>query len=120
MSTANSSYVKTELVHQIKISGATLILAGSDMLQVARDAAKETGINEDKIYVLPSADGKVNADGLQSYEKLVGKPDFKPVTFTKEELEKNIAYLPFSSGTTGAGKGVALSSRNITSVMLQL
>lgn len=91
VTTANSSYTTSELVHQIQISDASVLLVGSDMLAVAREAAKETGIKENKIYVLPSADGKVNADGLQSFEKLKGSSNFKPVTFTEKELVENIA-----------------------------
>lgn len=91
VTTANSSYTTSELVHQIQVSDASVLLVGSDILAVAREAAKETGINENKIYVLPSADGKVHPNGLQSFEKLRGNSNFKPVTFTEQELAENIA-----------------------------
>lgn len=100
-STANSSYTSTELAQQIETSSAVLILASSDLLDVAKGAVKEAGLSEKQIYVLPGVDGKVVAKGLKSYEELKADASgFKPVTFTEEQQKKDIAYLPFSSGTS--------------------
>ncbi|ORY89058.1 hypothetical protein BCR35DRAFT_317396 [Leucosporidium creatinivorum] len=124
VSTANSSYTPSELSHQIEVSGAEVLLVGSDLVDVAREAAKERGVKEDRIYVLPGVDGKVVVPaGLRSYTELndsVGGKSFKPVQLTEEETLTRVAYLPFSSGTTGKGKGVAISAANITAVSQQL
>lgn len=124
VSTANSSYTSSELSHQIEVSGAEVLLVGSDLVAVAREAAKERGLKEDRIYVLPGVDGKVEVPkGLRSYlelEDTKGGSSFKPVHFTEEQTRTRVAYLPFSSGTTGKGKGVAISAANITAVSQQL
>jgi acyl-CoA synthetase (AMP-forming)/AMP-acid ligase II len=124
VSTANSSYTPSELSHQIEVSGAEILLVGSDLVGVAREAAKERGLKEDKIYVLPGVDGKVVVpQGLRSYVQLQdieGGQTFQPVQFTEEQTRTRVAYLPFSSGTTGKGKGVAISAANITAVSQQL
>lgn len=124
VSTANSSYTPSELSHQLEVSGAEILLVGSDLVDTAREAAKERGIKEDKIYVLPGVDGKVVVPkGLRSYAELKdveGGKKFKPVQLTEEQSTTRVAYLPFSSGTTGKGKGVAISAANITAVSQQL
>lgn len=96
-----------------------LLLVGSDLVDVAREAIKGTNVKEGSIYVLPGVDGKVKS-GHKSYEELRGKPDFKPVKTSADKIRSAVAYLPFSSGTTGKGKGVAISAANITAVSQQL
>ncbi|SCV71645.1 BQ2448_3233 [Microbotryum intermedium] len=116
--TANSSYTPNELAHQINVSDADLLLVGSDLVDVAKKAVKEAGLKESQIFVLPGVDGKINLQGLESYEVLIGSgKGFKQLKISDIHAP---AYLPFSSGTTGRGKGVAVSTFNITSVSLQL
>ncbi|KDE04365.1 hypothetical protein MVLG_05244 [Microbotryum lychnidis-dioicae p1A1 Lamole] len=116
--TANSSYTPNELAHQINISDADLLLVGSNLVDVAKKAVQEAGLKESQIFVLPGVDGKINLQGLESYEVLIGSgKGFKQLKVPDIYAP---AYLPFSSGTTGRGKGVAVSTFNITSVSLQL
>ncbi|GAA5912708.1 acyl--CoA ligase [Sporobolomyces salmoneus] len=121
VSTANSAYTPNELAHSLKLAEAKIILVGADLLPIAKEAAKQTGLDERKIFVLPGTSGKLpsNLGGSKSYEKLIGSKDFKPVTYTEEQAKKQVALLPFSSGTTGAAKGVELSVFNITSCVQQ-
>ena len=107
VSTANSSYGAEELAHALDIADAVVVLVSADLLSIAQDAVKQTQHPDAQIYVLPGSDGALPASlprGVKSYT---------------EEAKKNIAYLPFSSGTTGKAKGVALSSSNITTCILQ-
>lgn len=139
VSTANSSYTAGELEHQLTTSSASVLLVGSDLVSVAKEAAKAAGVKESNIYVLPGVDGKVVTGGLKSWEALKGKPGFEPVKMSQKDLETAVACelstavaprpplmlavhldLPFSSGTTGKGKGVALSAANVTAVSQQL
>ncbi|KAI5481402.1 phenylacetyl-CoA ligase [Pseudohyphozyma bogoriensis] len=121
ISTANSAYTDTELLHQLKVSKATAVLAASgDWVKTAASAMKQANLNTDKLFVIPGVDGKVNSEGFKSHEKLRGSKDFKPVKFSEKELVNAVAFLPFSSGTTSKPKGVAISQKNLTSCALQL
>ncbi|GAA5939419.1 acyl--CoA ligase [Sporobolomyces koalae] len=121
VSTANSSYTATELAHQVELASAKILLVGADLVNVAKAAAKECGIPEGHIYVLPGVDGKLptQLEGLRSYEELKGSKSFKPVEYTEAQVKNELAILPFSSGTTGKAKGVMLSVQNITSCVQQ-
>ena len=157
VSTANGSYTATELgqlpvsilypeliinliAHSIKLSGASIVLAYSDLLPVALEAIKLVpGLAQDNIYLLPGSDGKITK-GFKNWTELNGTDSddsFKAVKFTPKELKETVAFLPFSSGTTGmgnflrirrkelelmkcVGKGVAITHSNVTSVGLQL
>ncbi|BGP02219.1 phenylacetyl-CoA ligase [Rhodotorula toruloides] len=122
VSTANSSYLADELTHAIQLAGANVVLASADLLKVAEKAAKDAGLANDKIYVVPATDGSLPSSlpsGMKPYTDLRGSPSFKPVIPSEKEAKTNLAYLPFSSGTTGKAKGVALSAFNITSCVLQ-
>ncbi|GAA5823842.1 hypothetical protein JCM11251_003318 [Rhodosporidiobolus azoricus] len=122
VSTANAGYTPSELAHQLEVSGATIVLAASELLETTAKAMKEVGLGMDKIFVLPDAKGEMPKKlptGARSWEELNGSEGFEPVTFTEKQAKEDIAYLPFSSGTTGKGKGVALSAYNCTTCMLQ-
>lgn len=85
-------------------------------------ACQEAGVSTDKVYVVPGADGslpKSLPQGMKRYDTLRGSDSFEPVIPTEAEAKRDMAYLPFSSGTTGRAKGVALSAFNITSCVLQ-
>ncbi|KAK4050746.1 hypothetical protein OIO90_004968 [Microbotryomycetes sp. JL221] len=121
-STANSSYTVDELLHQLQVSKATVLMAASENLQIAREAAKQAGLNESNIYVLPDTEGKVNAQGLKPWTKLKqgNTKGFKPVKLDRKAITQRPSFLPFSSGTTGKGKGVAISALNVTTCCQQI
>lgn len=75
---------------------------------------------------------------MKSYEELKGDAGFKPVKLNESQAKNDLArkfrlifaasphkltcsssVLPFSSGTTGKGKGVMLSAFNVTSCVQQ-
>ncbi|GAA5974727.1 hypothetical protein JCM11641_007242 [Rhodosporidiobolus odoratus] len=123
VSTANAGYTSSELAHQLELSDSVLIFAATELLRTAEKAAKEAGLPLDKVYVLPDAKGDLPEKlpaGMKSWKTLDGKDGFKAVVPTPEKARTKPAYLPFSSGTTGKAKGVALSAHNITTCILQL
>lgn len=92
VSTANSSYTPTELMHQLKTSHAKVIFVGGDLVKVAREGAKLAGLGDDVIYVMPDMAGNIKVErGLKSVERLRGKDGFKPVKIPAGELKSRIA-----------------------------
>ena len=113
ISPANPGYTADELTFQLKDSGAKALCTQLPMLKTALTAARNAGISEDRIILLgddrdPAAKFKHfssirNTAGTNRYRKAKIKP--------KEDL----AFLVYSSGTTGHPKGVMLSHENIVS-----
>ncbi|GAA6013671.1 hypothetical protein JCM10207_004812 [Rhodosporidiobolus poonsookiae] len=123
VSTANAAYTADELQHQLEVSEASVVLASADLLETTATAAERVGLGLDRVFVLPDAKGAVPdklPHGMRSFEELRGSKSFKPVIPTFQEAKTDIAYLPFSSGTTGKGKGVALSAYNATMCIQQV
>ena len=94
-----SSYSTSfEFQYTIRLSGATRLFVTPTLLHLARDS----GLPDDRIYIL---EGKV--EGHTSYVTLVdrvrrNKIARVPVRPAKKDT---LAYLVFSSGTTGLPKG---------------
>lgn len=119
VSTANPAYLDTETAHALSLSEATILLVQSDpeLVATAQRACKIAKVSE-SIYLLPDADGNY-ISGFKKWTELNGDGSkFKVVQF--EKPHEKLAFLPFSSGTTGPGKGVCISHFNITSVVSQL
>ncbi|KAL8287442.1 hypothetical protein RQP46_003300 [Phenoliferia psychrophenolica] len=91
ISTANSSYTPHELAHQLSEASAVAVFVGSDLVEVAREAAKEIGLSEDRMYVLPGVDGTVNNQGLKSYLDLRGEV-VMPAKIPEDKLTTTAAY----------------------------
>jgi 4-coumarate--CoA ligase len=109
ITTVNPTYTAPELAHQLKDSGARLLVTIPPFLDTARTGAAGTGVEE--IVVIGEAEG---ATPLAS---LAGPPleAQSPV-----DLDRDVLVLPYSSGTTGLPKGVMLSHRNIVANIAQI
>ncbi len=80
----------------------TKLFVQPSLLPNALAAAKEVGVSEDNIYIL---EGK--AEGKQSFHDLVNgiKSRGTPRVQVRPASKTTLAYLVFSSGTTGLPKG---------------
>jgi acyl-CoA synthetase (AMP-forming)/AMP-acid ligase II len=108
--TANPLYTTNELAHQLRDSGASMLLTVGPCAQVALEAARDAGV--DDVFVVGEG------DGLEPVTALFGDPAAAPAPTI--EPESDPAALPYSSGTTGLPKGVMLSHRNLVANLCQI
>jgi acyl-CoA synthetase (AMP-forming)/AMP-acid ligase II len=108
--TVNPLYRANELAHQLKDSGARLLVTVGPCADVAREAAEQAGVED----VLSVGD----APGLESLGTLFGDPGEAPAP--SFDPGADLAVLPYSSGTTGLPKGVMLTHRNLVANLCQI
>jgi acyl-CoA synthetase (AMP-forming)/AMP-acid ligase II len=109
VTTVNALYTADELHKQLVDSKAKLLVTISLFLPVATAAVEGTDVGE--IFVCDSA------EGYRSVMELIASTGPEPdVTIDPAE---DVAVLPYSSGTTGAAKGVMLTHRNIATNISQ-
>ncbi|KAK3093096.1 hypothetical protein FSP39_011032 [Pinctada imbricata] len=108
---ANSQSTTDELAGQLKISNAKIIICTPDCANRALDAAKSISGKEVQVIVIG------NAKGCLPYVELLSTGNR---TSHIESNKKDVALLPFSSGTTGLPKGVILSHGNLVANLCQI
>ena len=91
-----------ELARALDTCKPTKLFVQPSLLPNALAAAKETGLSEENIFIL---EGK--AAGIQSFQDLIDGVKFRniPRVSVRPASKTTLAYLVFSSGTTGLPKG---------------
>lgn len=118
MSPANPGYTVAELTYQLKDSGAKALVTQAPYLQNAKEAAKNVGIREDHIILIgDERDPSGTAKHFTSVRNISGTSRYRRAKIANPA--KDLAFLVYSSGTTGVPKGVMLSHCNIISNTLQ-
>ncbi|GAB9474023.1 4-coumarate-coa ligase [Globisporangium polare] len=113
-SPASPMFQPSELARQVTSAHANFIITHKDLRGVAIDAADLSGVPRKHIYTM----GEDSGSRLKSINDL-SRREYGSFEFEKLDPEAN-ALLPFSSGTTGIPKGVALSARNMVANTLQV
>ena len=112
VTTANPAYTVAELTFQLKDAGAKAIVTQLPLLGTALGAARAVGIPEDMVIVIGDERDKTGrVKHFTSIRKVAGTDRYRRVKRTPSDL----AFLAYSSGTTGLPKGVMLSHGNIVS-----
>lgn len=87
-------------MHETK---AKVIICHEDNLKVALIAGARAGVERKHIFIF----GEKAIDGIQPFQTaLIRGRKAVPDELTYEQAKDKIAYLCFSSGTTGKSKGV--------------
>ncbi|GAA5900297.1 acyl--CoA ligase [Sporobolomyces salmoneus] len=128
VSPANPSYNASELAYQIttvdKHYPVKLLLCHPDSIVDAVKACEQVGLDS-RIIVLIHAGGSNNelARGFPTLDDVVAESknnNLPPqITLSKEEAKTKLAFLSFSSGTTGLPKAVEIPHYAVISNVLQ-
>jgi acyl-CoA synthetase (AMP-forming)/AMP-acid ligase II len=108
--TVNPLYTASELTHQLKDSGARMLVTVGPFLDVAKEAAENADVED--VFVVGEA------EGATPFTELLGDPADAPEV--EIDPANDLAVLPYSSGTTGLPKGVMLTHRNLVANLLQV
>ncbi|KAH7127339.1 acyl-CoA synthetase [Dactylonectria macrodidyma] len=125
---ANAAYVTSELLNQLEKTRARVLFTCAALLPVALDAAHGAGIPDDRIFLLEIAgeDHSVVSETikLRTISDLVllgqASPPLDALTWSPGQGKWQLAYICFSSGTSGLPKGVMISHRNVIANVFQL
>jgi len=118
ISPANPGYTADELAFQLKDSGAKGLVTQVAFLETALKAAKQVGLPEDRICLLgDEKDPSYKFKHFTGIRNMAGTSRYRRAKINPEE---DLAFLVYSSGTTGHPKGVMLCHRNITSNTLMI
>ncbi|KAI8362831.1 hypothetical protein BD560DRAFT_484036 [Blakeslea trispora] len=115
-SPANPNYTPKELAYQLEMTKAKVLIAHPSNLSNALAAAKLVGLDKSNVFLFDTK----TVDGVLPYTQVfLNERRAQPVKLTPEQARDTVAYLCFSSGTTGKSKGVMTTHTNIISNVLQ-
>jgi acyl-CoA synthetase (AMP-forming)/AMP-acid ligase II len=115
-SPANPLYTAHELADQLKDSGARAIVTQRSLLRTAKEALRISGRPDDCIIILEDLQESFQ-QSLQVGSSRTGVSQDQRINI---KPKKDVAFLVYSSGTTGKPKGVMLTHYNVTSNISQL
>lgn len=119
LTTTNPSYTVDEFTFQLKDSGAKAICTTPAMYPTVLKAATNAGIPKEQIIFLGEKPAGGWPDRGQSWRDIFDSSTTVRWRRPKINAKKDVAFLVYSSGTTGNPKGVMLSHKNMVANILQ-
>ena len=117
---SNPAYTVDELIYQLELTKAKLIITSSAVMEIASAAARKVGLGPDRIVLLtPEASQHCTIDSLVK-EGLAQKHQFRERILAPGEAKTKLAILSFSSGTTGKPKAVAIPHYAVIANIIQM
>ncbi|KAJ7478654.1 phenylacetyl-CoA ligase [Mycena galericulata] len=106
VATLNPSMTTEELAHQLKIARPSVIIVQNESVSLAKDAAHHAGLGKYHIIVMDATMGSDSE--YHTIDSLItlgtSLPPFYQQPLHKGEAKTKVAFLSFSSGTTGLPK----------------
>ena len=118
MNPVNPSCTVDELVVQLKDAGTKAIVTQEKFLTTVQKAAKEVGICKDCIILM--GDERDGTTGNKHFSSIKKTPGCMRLRRARIDPQKDLAFLVYSSGTTGYPKGCMLSHENVIADALML
>ncbi|KAK4553286.1 hypothetical protein LTR86_009586 [Recurvomyces mirabilis] len=118
VSPANPGYTVSELAFQLKDSGAKALITQLPQLEIALQACAQVGIPSDRIALM--GEGRHESGQYKHWTSIRNTSGTSRYRRAKVDPAKDLAFLVYSSGTTGKPKGVMLTHRNIVANTLQI
>lgn len=126
-SPANPLYTADELAFQLRNAGARGLVTQAAFLDRAREAAARAGIPEERIILVGPADPAPVGGKVRHWRELLREQEGTPSSYlavarygkTKVRPREDLAFLVYSSGTTGLPKGVRLTHYNVVANLMQ-
>ncbi|KAH9964248.1 phenylacetyl-CoA ligase [Russula dissimulans] len=110
---ANPSYTPGELAHQLSTTKAAVLVVHPDALENALIAARQVGMPSDHVVPLGPIQGPLSSTVGPDLDQLIDyglalRPNFVERRLRPGEAKTKVAFLSFSSGTTGKPKAVEI------------
>lgn len=112
VSPANPTYTVSELKYQMKDTKAKIVFAHSASIDNARAAAESLGISRENVLSIDQDMDSLVTEGLK-------RGPVAEYVISHEQSKTKLAFLNYSSGTTGLPKGVMITHFNIVANLQQ-
>jgi hypothetical protein len=126
----SAAYNSEEVAFQLRDSGAKAVFTCAALLETCKKGIAASSSPDSKVFILPLPEQvtppSVKINGLKTIDDLIRNgsalPQIQPSDESWQEGEgaTRIAFLCYSSGTSGLPKGVKISHKNCISNILQI
>ncbi|KAI2627219.1 hypothetical protein GGS21DRAFT_540714 [Xylaria nigripes] len=120
---ANAAYSAAEFEYQLKMSGAKAIITCTPLLETALQAARASNISDEKVFLM-DVPGFSRDPRFKTLDELITEgrsiAELEPLRWSKGQGARQVAYLCFSSGTSGLPKAVMIAHYNIIANVMQI